>query len=64
MIIKQKQNGSMKRDLIKQMAVKCDQCREKEGGPVCVEVCPTGALLIEEREDLPEKPFFAGPTVF
>ena len=26
--------------------VKCDLCLQREGGPVCVEVCPTQALLL------------------
>jgi Fe-S-cluster-containing hydrogenase component 2 len=26
-------------------AVKCDMCRELEGGPACVRACPTGAAL-------------------
>ena len=54
--------GGMKRDLAKQTAIKCDQCREI-GSPVCVDVCPTGALAYEDREDAPEEPFFTGPTV-
>ena len=33
--------------------LKCDLCRERKEGPVCVEVCPTGALsltYIKEEE--------------
>lgn len=26
--------------------VKCDLCREREGGPLCVEACPWGALEV------------------
>jgi len=55
--------GGMKRDIHKNMAIKCDQCQEREQGPVCVRACPTGALVFEEREDAPEEPFFTGPTV-
>lgn len=54
--------GGMKRDVVKQMAIKCDQCKDI-GSPVCVDVCPTGALVCTEREDAPEEPFFTGPTV-
>jgi|LSQX01.2.fsa_nt_gb carbon-monoxide dehydrogenase iron sulfur subunit len=54
--------GGIKRDVVKQMAIKCDQCKDI-GDPVCVKVCPTGALVYEEREDAPEEPFFTGPTV-
>jgi len=25
---------------------KCDLCRERKEGPMCVEVCPTGALSL------------------
>ncbi len=55
--------GGMKRDIHKNMAIKCDQCQDREQGPVCVQACPTGALVFEEREDAPEEPFFTGPTV-
>lgn len=54
--------GGMRRDLAKQVAIKCDQCKDLSG-PVCVDVCPTGALVYEEREDARVEPFFAGPTV-
>jgi len=56
-------HGGMRRDVNKQMAVKCDQCREREDGPACVQACPTGALLFELREDVSDEPFFKGPTV-
>lgn len=26
--------------------IKCDLCRERNRGPICVEVCPTGALSL------------------
>ncbi len=55
--------GGMKRDVLNNMAIKCDQCKDIEGGPVCVQACPTGALVFEEREDSVEEPFFTGPTV-
>lgn len=54
--------GGMKRDLKKQIAIKCDQCKDI-GSPACVDVCPTGALVFEEREDATAEPFFTGPTV-
>ncbi len=50
------------RDLFKQLAIKCDQCKDLSR-PVCVAVCPTGALVYEEREDARAEPFFVGPTV-
>ena len=28
---------------------KCDLCRGRENGPICVEVCPRGALIYEKR---------------
>jgi carbon-monoxide dehydrogenase iron sulfur subunit len=31
-------------------AVKCDRCRSMEY-PICVDVCPTKALVLEEREE-------------
>jgi carbon-monoxide dehydrogenase iron sulfur subunit len=31
------------------VAIKCDLCREKESGPVCVDVCDRGALTLVER---------------
>jgi Fe-S-cluster-containing hydrogenase component 2 len=33
--------------------LKCDLCRARVNGPVCVEVCPTGALSLTSaiRED-------------
>jgi Fe-S-cluster-containing hydrogenase component 2 len=31
---------------LKTIAVKCDLCKGREGGPACVEACPTGALKI------------------
>ena len=55
--------GGMTRDILKNMAIKCDQCQEREAGPACVQACPSGALVFEEREDAPEEPFFTGPTV-
>ncbi|MCD6444018.1 4Fe-4S dicluster domain-containing protein [Candidatus Bathyarchaeota archaeon] len=29
--------------------VKCDLCRRRSGGPACVEVCPTHAIVINEK---------------
>jgi Fe-S-cluster-containing hydrogenase component 2 len=28
---------------------KCDLCRERDEGPVCVQMCPRGALEFRER---------------
>lgn len=33
------------------LPVKCDLCREIEGGPACVQSCPTGAVLRLSSED-------------
>lgn len=33
-------------------ANKCDLCFDREGGPACVEVCPTKALKCVDRSDL------------
>ena len=30
--------------------LKCDLCTGREGGPLCVEVCPVGALALAESE--------------
>jgi hydrogenase-4 component A len=32
------------------VAVKCDLCHFREGGPVCVEICPTKALRIVDEQ--------------
>lgn len=44
--------GAVKRDVINKVAVKCDGCHDLDR-PVCVEVCPTGALVLGLREDAP-----------
>jgi len=31
---------------LKTIAIKCDLCKGREAGPACVEVCPTGALML------------------
>lgn len=31
--------------------LKCDLCRGREGGPLCVELCPTGALSYRSRRE-------------
>lgn len=36
----------------KSIAVKCDLCKGREDGPACVEVCPTGALLFVDSQNL------------
>ncbi len=33
---------------LKTIAVKCDLCKGREGGPACVEACPTDALIFFE----------------
>ncbi|WP_442862137.1 4Fe-4S dicluster domain-containing protein [Campylobacter sp. 7477a] len=35
----------------KNIAIKCDMCYGREGGPACVEVCPTSALLMISPKD-------------
>ena len=35
----------------KEVAFKCDLCRGREGGPVCVEYCDYGALRFVSREE-------------
>lgn len=37
---------------LKTIAVKCDLCKGRDGGPACVEVCPTQALqLIDPKKE-------------
>jgi carbon-monoxide dehydrogenase iron sulfur subunit len=38
------ENTIIRHEQKKNVYVKCDLCRGREGGPVCVEVCPSGAL--------------------
>jgi len=35
-------------------AIKCDMCGDREGGPVCVEACPTGALFEATPQEFAE----------
>lgn len=42
--------GGIRKDPRKNVAFKCDRCLGREI-PVCVDVCPTGALAFAERED-------------
>lgn len=35
-------------------AHKCDLCHTREGGPACVEVCPTEALMVVDRNRMDE----------
>lgn len=37
---------AMHRDLIRQVAVKCDLCYGQEAGPRCVTICPVQALTL------------------
>ena len=32
--------------------LKCDLCFDREGGPLCVEICPVGALTLSEQEEV------------
>jgi carbon-monoxide dehydrogenase iron sulfur subunit len=43
--------GVLKPDRIGGDIMKCDMCGTREGGPMCVEKCPMGA--IEQREVYP-----------
>lgn len=36
----------------KSIAVKCDLCAGRESGPACVEVCPTGALMFLNSQNV------------
>ena len=35
----------------KEVSFKCDLCKGRQGGPICVELCPRIALTFEERRD-------------
>jgi carbon-monoxide dehydrogenase iron sulfur subunit len=35
----------------REVAFKCDLCRGRAAGPICVELCPRKALTFEERRD-------------
>jgi len=35
----------------KNVAFKCDLCRRREGGPICVEYCPFQALKLVSRDE-------------
>lgn len=35
----------------REVAFKCDLCRGRAAGPICVELCPRNALTFEERRD-------------
>lgn len=54
--------GAVKRDVGRGVAIKCNRCADRKV-PACVEVCPTGALVLEVREDAPVDLFFTEPTV-
>ncbi|MCL6638598.1 MAG: 4Fe-4S dicluster domain-containing protein [Firmicutes bacterium] len=54
--------GAIGRDVGREVAIKCDRCAGRDK-PACVTVCPTGALVLENREDAPVEPFFTEPTV-
>lgn len=34
----------------KNIAIKCDMCHGREGGPACVEVCPTSAIVMVDPQ--------------
>ena len=34
----------------KNVAYKCDMCRDRKEGPVCVEYCPVGALSLDQNK--------------
>jgi carbon-monoxide dehydrogenase iron sulfur subunit len=35
----------------KSLYLKCDLCRNRDSGPICVEVCPTGALTLANNKE-------------
>ena len=41
----------IKENTEKQVAFKCDLCREREEGPICVEYCPFQALTYVTKEE-------------
>lgn len=43
--------GVITRDKLKMIAVKCDRCHKLDV-PACVSACPTGALFLEEANDM------------
>jgi Fe-S-cluster-containing hydrogenase component 2 len=40
-------------DEVRNRYIKCDLCAGRPEGPVCVEVCPVGALTLKESFPLP-----------
>jgi carbon-monoxide dehydrogenase iron sulfur subunit len=54
--------GAVKHDVLGHVAIKCNRCQDRKT-PACVEACPTGALVFENREDAFQEPFFTEPTV-
>jgi len=45
----EKSDGN-KKEAVKK-AIKCDMCKDLEGGPACVRSCPTGAALRVKPEE-------------
>ncbi|MCM0754335.1 4Fe-4S dicluster domain-containing protein [Desulfovibrio aminophilus] len=41
--------GAIQRHPTLNKIVKCDLCKDREGGPACVAACPNQALIFEER---------------
>jgi Fe-S-cluster-containing hydrogenase component 2 len=39
---------------LKSVYVKCDLCIERQDGPACVSVCPTGAISLKEKKSARE----------
>jgi carbon-monoxide dehydrogenase iron sulfur subunit len=46
--------GVITRDGEKHIAVKCDRCHKLDI-PACVNACPTGALVLEDIDDVPKE---------
>jgi len=46
--------GVITRDGEKHIAVKCDRCHKLDI-PACVNACPTGALVLEDIDDMPKE---------
>jgi electron transport protein HydN len=50
--ISEKTVGPFTQQVVKSEAQKCDLCGDREIGPACVSVCPTGALRLVVPNDL------------
>jgi len=44
-------HGAIVHNTMSDRYLKCDLCSSREGGPLCVEICPVGALTMAEEEE-------------